>query len=73
MIDKQALSESDVPISEGSEKPRLRKGHLSPREGSLRSEGDSFTYAPAADPLRQSADLFRPTEDLARSTERPSD
>ena len=35
-IDKQALFESDVPISEGSEKPRLRKGHLA-RGGSRKT------------------------------------
>ena len=33
-IDKQAFSENDLPItiSEGSEKPRPRKGHLSQAE-----------------------------------------
>ena len=50
------------------------KGSSCPREGSLRSEGDSFTYT-GTDPLRQSADLFRPTEGPVRLTEtlRPTD
>ena len=50
LIDKQAVSEGDIPISEGSEKPTPRTGHLSPREGSLRSEVDFFM--PTADSLR---------------------
>ena len=65
-IDNQAVSESDVSISEGSEKPRPRRGHLSSREGSLRSEVDSFI--PVADFLRQSrSDKQRVLSDRQRN------
>ena len=73
-IDKQALSENDVPISEGSEKPRQRKDHLARERAHLGRKGTHLP-SPTADPLWQSADLFKPTEGLVRLTEtlRPTD
>ena len=48
-IDKQALSENDVPISGESEKPRQRKGHLA-RERSLLGLQGTHLPTPTADP-----------------------
>ena len=63
-----ALWSTEDPLRPEESHPKLRKGHLGPGEGSLRSEEGLFI--PTAHSFRQTAGLFRPTEGLVSSAKR---
>ena len=65
-----ALGSAENLLKPAESHPKLRKDHLSPREGSLRSEKGPFVLT--ANTLRQTADIISSAEGLVRSTKSPS-